>query len=271
MKISDLFASGKRLFSFEFFPPKTEVGATNLARTIRDLKELSPDFVSVTYGAGGSTRERTVDLVTRIHREEAICTMAHLTAVGAGRDELAALLDRLVEDGIQNMIPLRGDPPAEAKDLPPSAFAHASDLVAFIRQRYGNRLCLAGAGYPEGHPQSSDLARDMEYLARKVEAGIDFIITQLFFDNRHEKLASRFPSFRASCPSRMRRRSNASRRCAAPRSRPFCKPSLTVAAVIRPQPCSLGWRRRQPSASACSPAVRRASISTPSTSPQRRA
>jgi methylenetetrahydrofolate reductase (NADPH) len=187
MKITDLYASGKRLFSFEFFPPKTEAGAANLERTIRDLKDLAPDFVSVTYGAGGSTRDRTVDLVTRIQREEGMCAMAHLTAVAATREQIATLVDHLVESGIENMIPLRGDPPADAADFfqPPGGFLHASDLVAFIRRRHGNRLCLAGAGYPEGHPQCRDLDRDMENLVIKVRAGLDLIITQLFFDNRY--------------------------------------------------------------------------------------
>jgi methylenetetrahydrofolate reductase (NADPH) len=187
MKICDLLASGMPLFSFEFFPPKTEAGAATLARTIRDLKELAPDFVSVTYGAGGSTRERTVELVTRIQRDEGMCAMAHLTAVAATRAEIGGLVDRLVEAGIENMIPLRGDPPAGAVDFVPPAggFAHAAELVTFIRQRHGKRLCLAGAGYPEGHPECRDLDRDMAHLVTKVEAGIDFIITQLFFDNRH--------------------------------------------------------------------------------------
>jgi methylenetetrahydrofolate reductase (NADPH) len=187
MKIVDLFCAGRPLFSFEFFPPKTEAGAANLARTIHDLRDLAPDFVSVTYGAGGSTRDRTVELVTRIQRDEGMCAMAHLTAVAATRDEIGALVDRLVDAGIENMIPLRGDPPADATDFVPApgGFAHASDMVAFLRQRHGHRLCLAGAGYPEGHPQCRDLNRDMEHLLAKVGAGIDFIITQLFFDNRH--------------------------------------------------------------------------------------
>ena len=187
MKISDLFASGKRLFSFEFFPPKTEAGAANLARAIHDLRDLCPDFVSVTYGAGGSTRDRTVDLVTRIQHEEGMRAMAHLTAVSASREQVATIVDDLVANGIENMIPLRGDPPADATDFvqPADGFLHASDLVTFIRQRHGKRLCLAGAGYPEGHPQCRDLERDMENLVVKVRAGIDFIITQLFFDNRH--------------------------------------------------------------------------------------
>lgn len=187
MKISDLFARRKPLFSFEFFPPKTEAGAENLARAIHDLKDLSPDFVSVTYGAGGTTRDRTVDLVTRIQREEGVRAMAHLTAVAASRDEIGALVDRLVEVGIRNLIPLRGDPPAGSDGFQPApdGFAHASELVRFIRERHGQALCLAGAGYPEGHPQSPDLERDMEHLRVKVDAGLDFIITQLFFDNRY--------------------------------------------------------------------------------------
>ena len=186
MKIADLFSSGKRLFSFEFFPPKTEAGAASLERTIRDLKELSPDFVSVTYGAGGSTRDRTVDLVTRIQKLEGMCAMAHLTAVATSQDDIASLVDRLVSSGIENLIPLRGDPPTDAQDFiqPDGGFLHASEMVAFIRSRFGARLCLAGAGYPEGHPQCRDLDRDMENLVIKVKAGLDFIITQLFFDNR---------------------------------------------------------------------------------------
>jgi methylenetetrahydrofolate reductase (NADPH) len=186
MKIRDLFDQGRRLYSFEFFPPKTEVGAANLERAILELKELDPAFVSVTYGAGGSTRDRTFDLVTRIQAEQNLCAMAHLTCIDSTRAEVAALVDRLVEAGIENMIPLRGDPPAGAQGFvpPADAFRHASELVAFIRQRHGDRLCLAGAGYPEGHPQCRDLDADMRHLQIKVEAGIDFIITQLFFDNR---------------------------------------------------------------------------------------
>jgi methylenetetrahydrofolate reductase (NADPH) len=187
MKISKLFAAGKPLFSFEFFPPKNEAGAASLARTIHDLRDLTPDFVSVTYGAGGSTRDRTIDLVTRIQRDEGMRAMAHLTAVASTREELGALVDRLVDAGIENLIPLRGDPPAGAPDFvaPKGGFEHASDLVSFIRERHGDRLCLAGAGYPEGHPQCRDLDRDMANLLTKVRAGLDLIITQLFFDNRH--------------------------------------------------------------------------------------
>jgi methylenetetrahydrofolate reductase (NADPH) len=186
MKIRDLFDQGRRLYSFEFFPPKTESGAANLERAMVDLKDLQPAFISVTYGAGGSSRDRTFDLVTRLQREQGLCTMAHLTCMNTSRDEVTAIVDRWVEAGIENMIPLRGDPPAGVDGFvpPADAFKHASDLVAYIRQRHGDRVCMAGAGYPEGHPQSRDLDEDMRHLVTKIKAGLDFIITQIFFDNR---------------------------------------------------------------------------------------
>jgi methylenetetrahydrofolate reductase (NADPH) len=186
MKIRDLFAQDRRLYSFEFFPPKTEVGAANLERTMVELKDLQPAFISVTYGAGGSTRDRTFDLVTRLQREQGLCTMAHLTCMNTSRAEVMATVDRWVDAGIENMIPLRGDPPAGVDGFvpPADAFKHASELVAHIRQRHSDRVCMAGAGYPEGHPQSRDLDEDMRHLVTKVKAGLDFVITQIFFDNR---------------------------------------------------------------------------------------
>jgi methylenetetrahydrofolate reductase (NADPH) len=143
--------------------------------------------VSVTYGAGGSTRERTVGLVSRIQDELGICAMAHFTCVGSGRPEMGQVLDRLVGAGIENIIALRGDPPAGAEkfEQAPDGFGHASELAGFIRERYGDRLCIAGAGYPEGHVECRDLDADIAYLAAKVKAGTDFLITQLFFDNQH--------------------------------------------------------------------------------------
>jgi len=186
VKISELFGKGRPLFSFEVYPPKTEAGAATLQRTLAELTDLAPDFVSVTYGAGGSNRDHTVELVSRVQHEHGLLAMAHLTGITSGRAEMAALVARLVDAGIENLVLLRGDPPAGVDNFVPPAdsFAHASDLVAFIRQQYGDRLCLAGAGYPEGHPQCRDLALDMQHLVTKVRAGVDFIITQLFFDNR---------------------------------------------------------------------------------------
>jgi methylenetetrahydrofolate reductase (NADPH) len=187
MKIRELFATGRKLFSFEFFPPKTEVGATNLEKTVRELADLQPAFVSVTYGAGGSTRDRTVELVTRIQKSDGICAMAHLTCIGAGRTEIAAVLDRLIEGGIENVIALRGDMPAgqTSYQILADGLPFASDLVGFIRQRYGDRLCIAGACYPEGHIECRDPDADLRHLVTKVRAGVDFLVTQLFFDNRH--------------------------------------------------------------------------------------
>lgn len=186
MKIRELFGRGGRVFSFEFFPPKTDAGAETLERTIADLAELEPSYVSVTYGAGGSTRDRTIELVARIQRRTGITAMAHLTCVGASRRELSAVVERLIGEGVENVLPLRGDPPAGSTqfETPPDGFGHASDLVSFLRDRYGNQLSLAGACYPEGHVECRDLDRDLQNLVRKVNAGVDFLVTQLFFDNR---------------------------------------------------------------------------------------
>jgi methylenetetrahydrofolate reductase (NADPH) len=185
MKIRDLFSSGRRLFSFEFFPPKTEAGAATLERTIHELSDLQPAFVSVTYGAGGTTRDRTVELVTRIQKSDGICAMAHLTCVGANRDEIGGVIDRLIDGGIENIIALRGDaPPGQPFAVAPGGFAHASDLVSFIRERHDDRICVAAAAYPETHLECRDRELDMRHLVAKVNAGVDFIITQLFFDNR---------------------------------------------------------------------------------------
>ena len=187
MKISALFAAtDRRLFSFEFFPPKTDAGVQTLERTIRDLGELAPAFVSVTYGAVGSTRAKTVELVQWIEREARLTAMAHLTCVGASQDEIGAVLDRLVEAGIENVMVLRGDPPAGQPEFQrtPGGFAYAADLVAFIRKRFGDKLCLGGAGNPEGHVECRDLDQDVRHLKAKVDAGLDFVVTQLFFDNR---------------------------------------------------------------------------------------
>ena len=187
MKISDLFKTGgRRLFSFEFFPPKTDAGGQTLERTIRELAELSPAYVSVTYGAGGSTRAKTIDLVQWIEREARLTAMAHLTCVGATQDEIGAVLDRLVEAGIENVMVLRGDPPAGETSFRRVAggFSYAADLVHFIRKRFGRTLCLGGAGNPEGHIECRDLDQDIMHLKTKVDAGLDFVVTQLFFDNR---------------------------------------------------------------------------------------
>ena len=184
MYISKLFNGGSPVFSFEFFPPKTAGGDESLRRTISELCPLAPGFVSVTYGAGGSTRDRTLELVSYIKNDVGLETMAHLTCVGAGRADIGRTLDRLVAAGIENVIALRGDPPAGESSFVATVdgLAHASDLVRLIRERE-MRLCLAVAGYPEGHPEAPSLEQDLAYLAEKVAAGASLVITQLFFDN----------------------------------------------------------------------------------------
>jgi methylenetetrahydrofolate reductase (NADPH) len=177
---------GEPVFSFEFFPPKTEEGVTSLFRTVEALRPLGPAYVCVTYGAGGSTRARTVELVKKLKHEIEVEAMAHLTCVGSSRDELASVLDELHAAGIRNVMALRGDPPrGEAAFRPhPDGFAHASDLVAFVRAQPKRwDFCIGAAAYPEGHVETRDLARDLVHLKTKVDAGVDFLVTQLFFDN----------------------------------------------------------------------------------------
>jgi methylenetetrahydrofolate reductase (NADPH) len=184
MLIRDLFLQHAPLFSFEFFPPKTPAGEESLLRTVERLRALQPSFVSVTYGAGGSTRHKTIELVSRIKREYGVEAMAHLTCVGHDQDEIAAILDRLRSEGIENVLPLRGDPPKGEAGFVRTAngFGYAQELVRFIRSR-AYPFCLGGAGYPEGHVDCRDLDRDLEHLRQKVASGVDFLITQLFFDN----------------------------------------------------------------------------------------
>lgn len=182
MRIADCFSTGKPVFSFEFFPPKTDEGVRNLFGTLEELAPLNPDFVSVTYGAGGSTRELTVDLTARIKRELGLEAMAHLTCVGHSAGEIAAVLDRLREAGIENVLALRGDPPRGETQFVrhPEGFGHSSELARFIRSRYD--FCLGGACYPEGHVEATDKDADLRHCKEKVDAGVDFLVTQLFFD-----------------------------------------------------------------------------------------
>ena len=190
MKITDLLRFAREraepTFSFEFFPPKTAEGERALFETVEALRPLGPTYVSVTYGAGGSTRSKTVEIVKRLKRESEVEAMAHVTCVGSSRDEIASVLDEVAEAGVQNVLALRGDPPrGEATFVPhPEGFAHASDLVAFIRSRPERwKFCVGAACYPEGHVETRDLARDLAHLSTKVGAGVDFLVTQLFFDN----------------------------------------------------------------------------------------
>jgi methylenetetrahydrofolate reductase (NADPH) len=175
--------SEEPVFSFEFFPPKTDEGERNLRAALWALRELKPDFVSVTYGAGGSTRGLTLELTKWIKQELGIEAMAHLSCVGATRDELSVILDSIVDSGVENVLALRGDPPRGdvSWEPHPGGLRYSSELASLITARYP--VCVGAAAFPEVHPEGVDLASDLRFLKEKVESGVSFLITQLFFDN----------------------------------------------------------------------------------------
>jgi len=185
MKIIDVLKQDKPAFSFEFFPPKDNNGFDKLFETIDNLKPLNPAFVSVTYGAGGSTRSKTIDLVGRIKKEIGLESMAHLTCVGHNSDEILNVLESIKKQNVDNVLALRGDPPAGEINFtkPNNGFGYAVELVQFIGERFS--FCIGVAGYPEGHPESSNREADLFHLKKKVLAGASFIVTQLFFDNKY--------------------------------------------------------------------------------------
>ena len=211
MKIADCYRLRKHTFSFEFFPPKTSDGEIKLFQTVAQLKPLHPTFVSVTYGAMGTTRDNTIRIVERIKNEIGIEAAAHLTCVGQTQNDIEAILKELHEKGIENIVALRGDPPKGETEFKavPSGFRYGSELVRFIRKhpRYGKAFSLAVAGYPEGHVECKDKDKDLEHLKLKVDEGADVVITQLFFNNRDffnfaercHKLGFEFRLFQALC------------------------------------------------------------------------
>jgi len=202
MHIRDLLATRRPSFSFEFFPPKTAASSEDLYQTIRELEPLAPTFVSVTYGAGGGTRELTHDLVLRIKQTTAIPPVPHLTCVGHTRAEVEAILERYAAAGVDTILALRGDPPGNQPDYDWSQgeFQHAADLVRFIREFNASGrhpdprgFGIGVAGFPEGHPATPNRLLELEHLKAKIDAGADYICTQLFFDN-HD-----FLDFRDRC------------------------------------------------------------------------
>lgn len=184
MSIAQLYTSTEPVFSFEFFPPKTDAGYRSLFRTIEELKPLSPGFVSVTMGAGGSTRTKTVGLTIEITREIGLVTMAHLPCSGFRPHEVGGILDQLEEGGVHDVLALRGDPPRDDPDFvpPEDGFKYANELVEYIADR--GAFSIGAACHPEVHPEAADADDDMAHLKRKVEAGADFLISQLFLDNQ---------------------------------------------------------------------------------------
>jgi methylenetetrahydrofolate reductase (NADPH) len=199
MHIQDIFAGHRTTFSFEFFPPATDAASEELFRNIASLQELQPSFVSVTYGAGGSTRDRTHDLIVRIQKETALVAVSHLTCVCHDLTEMTAILDRYAASGIKNILALSGDPPRTMPnyDRSKDAFHYAEELVRFVRGRTNapdpRGFGIGVAGFPEGHPGCPNRLLEMDYLKRKVDAGADYICTQLFFENRD------FYDFRERC------------------------------------------------------------------------
>ncbi|TSA29133.1 MAG: methylenetetrahydrofolate reductase [NAD(P)H] [Verrucomicrobiaceae bacterium] len=189
MHINDILKAGAPTFSFEFFPPKTPQALDQLFETIRQLEPLKPAFVSVTYGAGGSTREMTHELVVRLKTTTTLDPIPHLTCVGHTEKEIEAILQRYAAVGVSNILALRGDPPRDRPDYDHSkdVFPQASDLVRFIRAFAGHPdprgFGVGVAGFPEGHPATPNRLLEMDYLKAKVDAGADYICTQLFFDN----------------------------------------------------------------------------------------
>ncbi len=185
MHIRDIFKNNRTSLSFEFFPPKSPAASENLFNAIAELQNLAPAYVSVTYGAGGTTRELTHDLVVRIQREIAIPVVSHLTCVGSTKDEILAILNRYSEKGIQNNMPLRGDAHKGSLNWQATegGFTYAKELVAFIKEQHP-QMGIGVAGFPEGHPECPNRLIEMDHLKAKVDAGADYICTQLFFDNR---------------------------------------------------------------------------------------
>ncbi len=185
MHISEVLRQHNPAISYEFFPPKTQQTSQELFENISALMPLKPAYVSVTYGAGGSTRERTHDLVVKLQRETDLTIVSHLTCVGSGKREIQDILSKYQGHGIHNIMALRGDPPKGSTEveIPEDGFPFASDLVMFIKQHFPH-MGVGVAGFPEGHPGTPNRLTEMENLKRKVDAGADYICTQLFFDNR---------------------------------------------------------------------------------------
>ena len=182
MRIRDLFFGDGPVFSFEFFPPKTDEGERKLMATVARLKELEPSFVSVTK-TGARPAEKTIEITARIKSELGIEAMAHMTCATAGRDEMARLFERIHRAGVENVLALRGDPPRDQPFVRPAdGFSYASELVQFIRAN-AYPFCLGGAGYPETHPEAASAEHDLTHLKEKVDAGVEFVITQLFYVN----------------------------------------------------------------------------------------
>jgi len=188
MKIRDILKTTRPTVSFEFFPPKTDEAMANLMETLSGLHELHPSFATCTYGAGGGTRARTLEVTLKIKEQFKVEAMAHFTCVGQTLKDIDSVLETFVKHGIENVLALRGDRPANQTE-PPGGwfpdFKNAIDLIRHLRKQFGDTFSLGCAGYPEKHPEAPDHDIDLRRLKEKVNAGADFVITQLYFDNKH--------------------------------------------------------------------------------------
>ncbi len=188
MKISDILKTTRPTISFEFFPPKNDEAMANLLETLGHLHELRPSFATCTYGAGGSTRARTLEVTLKIKQQFGLEAMAHFTCVGQTLQDIDGVLENFAARGIENVLALRGDRPTNQPEPPEGwfpDFKNAVDLLRHLRKQFGNTFSLGCAGYPEKHPEAPDFETDLRRLKDKVDAGADFIITQLYFDNAH--------------------------------------------------------------------------------------
>ena len=279
MRIDEILASADEpVFSFEFFPPKTDEGEANLRAALEELRSLEPDFASVTYGAGGSTRDRTLEVTKWLKQELGIEAMAHLSCVGATREELDEILDGIEAAGIENVLALRGDPPrGETEWRPhPGGLHYSTELATLIAARYP--FAIGAACFPEVHPEAPDLAHDLRFLSEKVDAGASFLITQLFFDNElyfrlrrgGSRRRDRGPDPARDHADHRRRPDQDDHRHVRrddPRSR--CSSSSSCAPAI-PTPCSSSASpTRRCSAPSCWRAARPESTSTRSTARRR--
>ncbi|TGK01736.1 methylenetetrahydrofolate reductase [NAD(P)H] [Leptospira langatensis] len=184
-KILDIYKAAKSpVYSFEFLPPKTPEGEVKLFEAVRELSKVEPGFITVTYGAGGSTRDKTIRLTSELAKQFALPAAAHFTCVGGNKDEIRNILKQIQESGISNLMALRGDPPKGEGHFKrvEGGFGYASELISFIREE-GFDFCLGAGCYPEKHPEAKSLEEDVENLKRKVEAGADYLVSQLFFKN----------------------------------------------------------------------------------------
>ncbi|MDT8284727.1 MAG: methylenetetrahydrofolate reductase [NAD(P)H] [Thermovirgaceae bacterium] len=183
MFIRDIYSDRNPVISFEIFPPKRDFPLETVYETVEALHDLEPDFISVTYGAGGSSRDRTVEIASELKCRWKITPLAHLTCLGSSREEIDGVLGRLEDAGIRNVLALRGDPPGDGAPVGEGPFRYAADLISHIHEKAPGKFSVAAAAYPEGHVECDSPERDIEYLKRKVDRGVDILMSQLFFDN----------------------------------------------------------------------------------------